>query len=138
MITTAHDLGVKVAAHANTRVAVENVLDLGVDTIEHGAEIYDSEDRNVSVIKKLAAAKGRTKWVPTLAAYHTIGRGQSKARWENAKKTFVQAVIEEGLENVACGGDTGVFNHGENAIELILMRKLGVPWEKVISWATLG
>lgn len=134
MITTAHDLGVKVAAHANSWAAVEDLLDLGVDTIEHGAEIYNDQDQNISLIKKLAASKGKTTWVPTLAAYYTLG----ESRWEAVKQTFVKAVIEEGVENIACGGDTGVFSHGENALELILMRQLGVPWEKVISWATLG
>lgn len=133
MITAAHALGVKVAAHANTWGAVENLLDLGVDTIEHGAEIYDEHDQNISLIKKLAATKGKTTWVPTLAAYYTLG----KARWEPVRQTFIKAV-SEGVENIACGGDTGVFNHGENALELILMRKLGVPWEKVLSWATIG
>jgi len=118
MITTAHRLGVKVAAHASTGGAINDLLDLGVDSIEHGAEMY-------------------------LAVYHTEGNEKSpepagKTPWERAKETFVKAVIEEGLENVACGGDTGVFNHGENATEMILMRRLGVPWEKILSWATFG
>ncbi|KAF9447853.1 hypothetical protein P691DRAFT_801734 [Macrolepiota fuliginosa MF-IS2] len=140
MITTAHNLGLKVAAHANTGAAILDLVDLGVDSIEHGAEMYLDEDQDISVIKRLAAAKQRTKWVPTLAAYHTLwdNKGGGKTPWDRAKETFVKAVIEEGLENVACGGDTGVFDHGGNAKELILMRQLGVPWEKVLSWATLG
>jgi imidazolonepropionase-like amidohydrolase len=140
MITTAHNLGVKVAAHANSRTAIDNLLDLGVDSIEHGIEIFDSDKPDTSIIKKLAAAKETTKWVPTLAAYHTMqgAKIQGRSRWDRARDTFVKAIIEEGLENVACGGDTGVFNHGENAKELVLMRQLGAPWEKVLSWATLG
>ena len=39
---------------------------------------------------------------------------------------------------IACGGDTGVFAHGQNALELILMRQLGAPWDCVLSWATYG
>lgn len=144
MITTAHHLGVKVAAHASTGAAISDLLDLGVDSIEHGAEMYFDEDKDVSLITKLAGAADRTKWVPTLAAFYTIGNtGKEetqglKTPWERAKETFVKAVIEEGLENVACGGDTGVFNHGENATEMILMRRLGAPWERILSWATLG
>ncbi|KXN84962.1 hypothetical protein AN958_11807 [Leucoagaricus sp. SymC.cos] len=140
MITTAHDLGVKVAAHANSRIAIENLLDIGIDSIEHGAEMFDSEEPDiVGTVKKLAA-KETTKWVPTLAAYHMMQnvKIQGRSRWDRARDTFVKAVIEEGLENVACGGDTGVFDHGENAMELVLMRQFGVPWEKVLSWATLG
>ncbi|KAF5352795.1 hypothetical protein D9756_006226 [Leucocoprinus leucothites] len=140
MITTAHCLGVKVAAHANTAAAIDNLLDVGVDSIEHGPEMYDSESPDSSIIRKLAAANGTTKWVPTLAAYHTLQtrKAQGRSLWERARDTFVKAVIEEGLENVACGGDTGVFDHGENAKELVLMRQLGASWEKVLSWATIG
>jgi hypothetical protein len=43
-----------------------------------------------------------------------------------------------GMENIACGGDTGVFAHGQNALELVLMRQLGAPWDCVLSWATDG
>ncbi|KAJ3563287.1 hypothetical protein NP233_g9037 [Leucocoprinus birnbaumii] len=137
MIRTAHDLGVKVAAHANTATAIENLLDVGVDSIEHGAEMFDKDNPDTTLIKKLAAAKQTTKWVPTLAAYHAL-QTQMRLTWEQARETFIKAVIEEGLENVACGGDTGVFDHGENAKELILMRQLGATWEKVLSWATIG
>lgn len=42
------------------------------------------------------------------------------------------------MENIACGGDTGVFAHGNNALELVLMRRLGASWARVLSWATYG
>ncbi|EGO31269.1 hypothetical protein SERLADRAFT_456159 [Serpula lacrymans var. lacrymans S7.9] len=42
------------------------------------------------------------------------------------------------MDNIACGGDTGVFAHGENALELVLMNRLGADWRKVLKWATLG
>ncbi|PFH53704.1 hypothetical protein AMATHDRAFT_136983 [Amanita thiersii Skay4041] len=42
------------------------------------------------------------------------------------------------MDNIACGGDTGVFAHGRNALELVLMRQLGAGWERVLSWTTLG
>lgn len=140
LVSTAHDLGLKVAAHANTSDAIHNLVDVGIHSIEHGAEIYSSENQSVSLIQKIAAQK-RMKWVPTLAAYYTTSRNSNKpgkSTWDRAKETFVKAVIDEGMDNIACGGDTGVFPHGENALELILMRRLGAPWEKVLAWATLG
>ncbi|KAF8167255.1 hypothetical protein B0H34DRAFT_644930 [Crassisporium funariophilum] len=140
MISTAHARGVKVAAHANTARAIDSLLDLGVDSIEHGAEIYDKHDGDKNLLRKLVKANGTTTWVPTLAAYYTSslsGASSTKQTWDRCKSTFEEA-LKSGMENIACGGDTGVFAHGENALELVLMRKLGATWDRVLSWATYG
>lgn len=140
IITTAHARGVKVAAHANTSGAIDTLLDLGVDSIEHGSEIYDIVDSNKNLLHKFVKANGKTFWVPTLAAYFTqslSGSLQSQKKWERCKMSFVEA-LRIGMENVACGGDTGVFAHGHNALELVLMRQLGASWDRVLSWATHG
>lgn len=42
------------------------------------------------------------------------------------------------MDNIVCGGDTGVFSHGDNALEMKLMVRLGAPWEKVLRWGTLS
>jgi imidazolonepropionase-like amidohydrolase len=42
------------------------------------------------------------------------------------------------MDKIACGGDTGVFSHGDNALEMKLMVKLGADWRKVLRWCTLG
>ncbi|KAF8890138.1 hypothetical protein BD779DRAFT_1705744 [Infundibulicybe gibba] len=138
MVTAAHSSGVKVAAHVMRQDVIKTLLELGVDTIEHGADIYSNADE--SVLHMLIDSK-KTTWVPTLAAYYTLAeRGLPGADmiWENAQKAFVKAAVELKMENIACGGDTGVFPHGENALEMALMVKLGVGWERVLRWATLG
>ena len=140
IITTAHARGVKVPAHANTSCAIDTLLDLGVDSIEHGSEIYDIADSNKNLLHKFVKADGKTVWVPTLAAYYTMslsGSLQSQERWERCQRSFAE-VLRVGMENVACGGDTGVFAHGQNALELVLMRQLGASWDRVLSWATYG
>ena len=140
IITTAHARGVKVAAHANTYGAINTLLDLGVDSIEHGLEIYDIVDGNKNLLRKFVKANGTTIWVPTLSAYYTqslSGSLRSQEIWERCKMSFSE-VLRIGMENIACGGDTGVFAHGQNALELVLMRQLGAPWDHVLSWATYG
>ena len=139
IITTAHASGVKVAAHAITSGAVDTLLDLGVDSIEHGLEIYDG---NKNLLEKFVKANGTTVWVPTLAVYYTqslaVGSSfQSRKKWERSKMSFIEG-LGIGMENIACGGDTGVFAHGQNALELVLMRRLGASWDRVLSWATYG
>ncbi|KAJ7054173.1 hypothetical protein C8F01DRAFT_1164202 [Mycena amicta] len=136
LVDTAHQYNVKISAHAKTVPVIKDLLALGVDSIEHGSEIYTSPD----VIRTLASPTCRTVWVPTLSAYYSIAkRTGDSVVWETVKRSF-QAVLAAGLGNVAiaCGGDTGVFAHGENALEMEVMVRLGAPWEWVLRWATLG
>ncbi|KAJ7779147.1 hypothetical protein B0H16DRAFT_806547 [Mycena metata] len=131
LIDTAHQYGVKIAAHAKTTPVIKKLLELGIDSIEHGSELHTSPE----AIRTLTSPHCRTVWVPTLAAYYS----QGGAGWEAARRSF-QAVLAAGLGKVAiaCGGDTGVFPHGENALEMELMVCLGAPWEWVLRWGTLG
>lgn len=76
-----------------------------------------------------------TFFVPTLGAYYTIG-SQDPNVWEDARSTFKEALTVDGLR-IACGGDTAVFPHGENALELKLMAHLGADPKSVLQWATL-
>ena len=146
MVETAHSLGVKVAVHASTSSAVGTVVDLGVDSLEHGTFINDQD------LFKQMAKKG-VIWNPTLSAYYTIGsewwtHGSEAVRI--SLQTFICSTstylteppqFKLGLKNgvtIACGGDTGVFQHGDNSLEMRLMVKLGAEPVKVLRWATLG
>lgn len=141
MINASHARGVKVCAHANTAGVVEMLLRLGIDSIEHGSEIYDEPTGDLTLLRRFAKTSRQTIWVPTLAAFYTTfitSESQyAEKRWASAIASF-QAALRLDMENIACGGDTGVFAHGRNALELVLMRRLGAPWERVLGWATYG
>ncbi|KAJ7097555.1 hypothetical protein C8R44DRAFT_949044 [Mycena epipterygia] len=136
LIDTAHQYGAKIAAHAKTVPVIKDLLALGIDSIEHGSELHASAE----AVSTLAGPGCSTVWVPTLAAYYTLAqRTGDPAAWDAARKSF-EAVVAAGLGRVAlaCGGDTGVFAHGENALEMELMVRLGAPWAWVLRWGTLG
>ncbi|KAJ6564639.1 hypothetical protein B0H19DRAFT_81191 [Mycena capillaripes] len=138
LIDTAHQYGAKIAAHAKTVPVIKDLLALGIDSLEHGSELHTSAE----AVRTLASPTCRTVFVPTLAAYYSLaqrGGAGGPAAWAASKASF-SAVLAAGLGCVAiaCGGDTGVFPHGENALEMELMVRLGAPWEWVLRWATLG
>ncbi|KAH0837757.1 hypothetical protein J3R83DRAFT_5933 [Lanmaoa asiatica] len=145
LVESAHMYGVKVAAHATNGETIAKLVALGVDSIEHGYDILsrssiDSDtDANTDERRILRAlAQSKTTWVPTLAAYYTLSQGSGDmGPWARAAAAF-KAALEEGMENIACGGDTGVFTHGANALEMVLMVRLGADWRKVLRWGTLG
>ncbi|KAL0952144.1 hypothetical protein HGRIS_008762 [Hohenbuehelia grisea] len=104
--------------------------------------------------------ESKATWVPTLAAYYTLqsGSGRKDGRggldtWQRGQRTFKAALPyisafgkhapDEHIPSrprmrVAVGGDTGVFAHGDNALEMKLMARLGADWRDVLRWGTLG
>jgi imidazolonepropionase-like amidohydrolase len=111
LIDTAHSYGVKVAAHATNQETIKTLLRLNIDSIEHEYSMYPDE-------ALLRLFRPSTKCVHTLAAYrdYTMNNGQDGGPWEATKRAFNQAVAA-GMDNIACGGDTGVFTHGDNMLE---------------------
>ncbi|PCH34350.1 hypothetical protein WOLCODRAFT_62488 [Wolfiporia cocos MD-104 SS10] len=137
IVSTASKLGVKVAAHAAhwQRMGSEIAGGPGVHSIEHGYDMT-SVEAAASEGARDGPKKSETVWVPTLAAYYTLNRGRGGA-WDKAADAFKTA-LQSGVENIACGGDTGVFAHGDNALEMKLMVRLGADWRRVLRWGTLG
>ncbi|THU86359.1 hypothetical protein K435DRAFT_782900 [Dendrothele bispora CBS 962.96] len=144
MIDTAHACGVKVAAHSSL-TSFQNLLSLGVDSIEHGSQpqAKSPSDKDLRDLMQKFADSKKTTWVPTLSVLYKMvefrgGKDDyTNATWEEAQRLF-KAALDVGMENIACGGDTGAFSHGENALEMKLMVRLGAEWKKVLRWATLS
>lgn len=133
LINTAHFYGLRVAAHAATATAMRRLSERGVDSIEHG---HSCQDREVFGLMK----KNGVIFVPTLGAYYTVGRGEGRSgsggSWAGAQRAFNLA--REANVDIAVGGDTGVFSHGDNSLEMRLMAQLGATPKEVLASATYG
>jgi len=124
IVDIAESSGRYVVAHASTAEGMKRAILAGVETIEHGDEGTDE-------IWKLMKDKG-VAFCPTLAAGDAIlqyngwkkGIDEDPQRIINKKESFKRA-LENGVKIVA-GGDVGVFRHGDNSRELILMVEYGM------------
>ena len=123
MIDAAHALGVKVAAHATNPSTITHLIRAGVDTIEHGTDLDCSTlhlfKDNPNVI-----------WNPTLSVFHTMKIPT------HSLELAIKDAFTTGIPKIACGGDTGVFPHGDNALEMKLINRCGVNWKEVVKAAT--
>jgi imidazolonepropionase-like amidohydrolase len=139
--STAHRLGLKVAAHAHGARGIEDAARAGVDSIDHGTFVDGPG---------LAAMKANGTWyVPTLMAFtgvrDRLGKGiftpvvEAKGREALAVWGHGLAAAHRAGVKIAFGTDSGVFEHGRNAEEAELMVRLGgmTPREVLIS-ATTG
>jgi imidazolonepropionase-like amidohydrolase len=141
VIETAHSLGMKVAAHAHGKQAIDHTIALGVDSIEHST-YADAESF------KLYKQHG-TYLVPTLLVADKVYQ-HAKSHPEDLNPSTAQKAIETvphikvmlhdayaaGVK-VAFGTDTfGMSNHGENAQEFALLVQAGMPPAEAIKAAT--
>lgn len=139
IVTEAHRLGRKVAAHAHGGDGIKLALQAGVDSIEHGTYI---DEEGVKMMK----AQG-TYLVPTLYLtnwflenYERLGipaplvakaKEVMPAMQRNLARAFAQGVP------VAFGTDAAVYPHGLNAREFAVYVKFGMTPLQAIQTATL-
>jgi imidazolonepropionase-like amidohydrolase len=140
VIDTAHALGLKVAAHAHGKQAIDTAVRLGVDSIEHGS-FADAESY------KLMKQHG-TYLVPTLLIAHAVyivaKRHPEQLNPSSAQKALavaprIQQNLHDAYESgvkIAFGTDEGLVPHGQNAQEFALMVAAGMPPMAAIIAAT--
>ena len=134
-VEAAHSAGRQVTAHASTPEGMRRAILAGVDAIEHGSEGTAAEF-------KLMRERG-VALCPTLAAGDAIARYRG---WNGAdpapdavvadRKSF--ALARAAGVKLCMGGDVGVYAHGDNAREMVLMAAAGMPNTDVLHAATAG
>jgi imidazolonepropionase-like amidohydrolase len=133
-VEVAKSSGRMVAVHAGTEEGMRRSIAAGVTTIEHG-------DNGTPALFKLMKEKG-IALCPTLAATEAIatyvgwqkGNGSEPESVKQKHISFTQA-IQAGV-TICMGGDVGVFPHGDNAREMVLMADYGMKPIDVLRSAT--
>jgi imidazolonepropionase-like amidohydrolase len=140
IVTDAHRLGRKVAAHAHGAEGIRWAAEAGVDSVEHGSYI---DDAGIAAMKEHG-----TYLVPTLylgdwmmenaGATHLPAPLLAKAQEviPAARKNIARA-FSSGVK-VAFGTDAAVYPHGMNAHEFAVMVKLGLTPLQAIQAATIN
>ena len=127
--------GRDVAAHAGTAEGMLRAVRAGVRTIEHG-------DGGTAEVWAEMAARG-TWLCPTLGAVDAISRYNG---WDGSEPAPARIVVKRqqfasalaaGVP-MCVGSDVGVFDHGQQADELVLMVEYGMPALDVLRAATSG
>lgn len=139
IVDTAHNLGLKVAAHAHSARGIEAAARAGVDSIEHGT---------FADAKAIQAMKtGGATLVPTLMAFTGIRERLGKGVYTPAVEAKVRETLSEvgkaaraaraaGVP-VVFGTDAAVFEHGRNAQEFgLLVDQAGMSPAEAIASAT--
>lgn len=130
-----HDAGRIVAVHTVTPEGMRRAIAAGVDTIEHGyggtpAIFKAMHDKGIALCPTLAASDA-------VARYHGWNGAEPAPEAVAQNRASFRMALAAGVPMCA-GGDVGVFPHGENARELVLMAAAGMAPAQVLIAATSG
>ena len=134
IVSVASSSGRQVVAHAGSAEGMRRAILAGCTTLEHGdagtPEIFAlMKARNVALCPTLAAGDA-------VSQYRGWKKGQEPEpdRIKQKRATFKQA-LDAGVR-ICAGGDVGVFSHGDNARELLMMVDYGMTPIAVLRSAT--
>ena len=125
VVRTASAAGRPVVAHASSDEGMRRAILAGFESVEHG-------DYGSPATFRLMAEHG-VAYCPTLAAGEAIARYHG---WKKGIDPMPQRVRDEHTAFararkagvIICNGsDAGVFSHGDNAVETMLMVEYGLP-----------
>jgi imidazolonepropionase-like amidohydrolase len=133
-VQVAGSSGRQVVAHSGTEEGMRRAIAAGVHTIEHG-------DGGTPELFKQMKAKG-IALCPTLAATEAVSSYKGWKKGTDADPEAVKhkhEIFTEALKagvTICMGGDVGVFTHGDNAREMLLMAEYGMKNIDVLRSAT--
>jgi len=140
IVTDAHRLGRKVAAHAHGAEGIRWAAEAGVDSIEHGSYI---DDAGIAAMKEHG-----TYLVPTLYLGDWMFENAEQTHMPPPLMAKAREVIPAARKNiahafssgvkVAFGTDAAVYPHGLNAHEFAVIVKLGLTPLQAIQAATVN
>jgi imidazolonepropionase-like amidohydrolase len=140
IVTDAHRLGRKVAAHAHGAEGIRWAAEAGVDSIEHGSYI---DDAGIAAMKEHG-----TYLVPTLYLGDWMIDNAGLTHLPPPLMAKAVEVIPQARKNiahafasgvkVAFGTDAAVYPHGMNAHEFAVMVRLGLTPLQAIQAATIN
>lgn len=134
-VEVAKSTGRMVAVHSSTEEGLRRAIVAGVTTIEHGdggtPELFKMmKDKGIALCPTLAATEA-------IESYYHGWKKDSGADNEAVKRKheIFSMALKAGV-TICMGGDVGVFPHGDNAREMILMAEYGMKPIDVLRSAT--
>ncbi|MBD8060756.1 amidohydrolase family protein [Oceanitalea stevensii] len=139
-IAAAHEAGAKVTAHAFSREVVDDLLDAGIDGIEHGTgmtadHIAEAARRRVPVTPTLLQVAHFADFAEQAGSKYPVYAARMRAMHERRYEQ-VRAFHEAGVPLLMGSDAGGTIAHGSLPAELAEVVRAGVPVHDVVAAAS--
>jgi imidazolonepropionase-like amidohydrolase len=133
-VEVAHSSGRIVAVHSGTTEGMRRAILAGVNTIEHGdggtPELFAMmKEKGIALCPTISATEA-------IATYHGWKKGVDADPAGVKQKHYIFTEAMKAGVTICMGGDVGVFSHGDNAREMLLMAEYGMKPIDVLRSAT--
>jgi imidazolonepropionase-like amidohydrolase len=133
-VEVAKSSGRIVAVHSGTSEGMRRAIEAGVTTIEHGdggtPDLFKMmKDKDIALCPTLAATEA-------IMSYGGWKKGIDPDPYSVKHKKYIFSEAMKAGVTICMGGDVGVFTHGDNAREMILMAEYGMAALDVLKSAT--
>ena len=133
-VEVAHSSGRIVAVHSGTTEGMRRAILAGVNTIEHGdggtPELFAMmKEKGIALCPTISATEA-------VATYHGWKKGVDPDPAGVKQKHYIFTEAMKAGVTICMGGDVGVFPHGDNAREMLLMTEYGMKPIDVLRSAT--
>jgi imidazolonepropionase-like amidohydrolase len=133
-VEVAHSSGRIVAVHSSTTEGMRRAISAGVNTIEHGdggtPELFAlMKEKGIALCPTISATEA-------ISTYHGWKKGVDAEPKAVKQKHYIFTEAMKAAVTICMGGDVGVFPHGDNAREMILMAEYGMKPIDVLRSAT--
>ena len=133
-VAVAKSSGRIVAVHSSTEEGMRRAINAGVNTIEHGdggtPELFKMmKDKGIALCPTIAATE-------SILSYYGWQKGISPEPEMIKQKRYIFTEAMKAGVTICMGGDVGVFAHGNNSLEMILMVEYGMKPLDVLKSAT--
>ena len=141
-VAAAHEAGARVAVHAFSHAAIDDLIEAGVDDIEHGSGIdADQADeiarRSILVAPTLAQVALFDSFADQAGAKYPVYAATMRAMHEERREHF--AMLADSGVRLVSGVDSGGYQkHGSIVNELALWQEAGMDPARVVDTATWG
>lgn len=139
-VAAAHDNGARVAVHAFSHRVIDDLLEAGVDDIEHGSgmdadQLAEARTRGVYVTPTLLQVELFNEFAAQAGAKFPVYAATMQAMYDN-RVEHAEMLMDSGV-HLLPGTDSGGYqDHGCIERELSAWQRAGMPVERILDHAT--